>query len=47
MPTVALQLWADAAKTQPVDLTGCVAAAQVRTRPGASITNMDCEIAAK
>lgn len=38
-------LWTDAAKTQPADLTGAVAAAEVRSRPaGDFITRFTCAI---
>jgi hypothetical protein len=38
-------LWADAAKTQPADLTGVVAKAQIRDKPaGQNVTNLICEV---
>jgi hypothetical protein len=38
-------LWKDAAKTQPFDLTGAKAAAQIRDRPDSSnIVNMVCAV---
>ena len=41
----AFLLWQDAAKTVPVDLTGAVAAAQIRDRPaGTTLANTACTI---
>jgi len=39
-------LWKDADKTEPVDLTGVTANAEIRNRPGgATVVPMDCTVA--
>ena len=39
------QLWADDAKTQPVDLTGVTARSQIRDRPqGSQVFDMSCTV---
>lgn len=38
------RVWTDEAKTAPADLTGAVAAAQIRPGPGGAPTDMVCTI---
>lgn len=39
------RIWLDAGKTQPADLSGVTASAQIRERPGgAYITELECSI---
>lgn len=40
------KLWADDARTQPIDLTGAVAKSQIRDKPGSAtvVATLDCVI---
>jgi len=41
------RLWADAAKTVPVDLTGATASAEIRRNPGSTpVVSLTCDVAA-